>query len=219
MPALFALLSAACAILVPNYQHVQRPAKQPQAAVMHAGCGKRIPELIEIYELAPLITYDGWEREVRSSKRKWLRGSEVDIQREVAKMRRCQCLHDGDRTDAALQMLDAVKQGLTYKGWQKDVRAWEWTWTRTGGVSSEYIHRVVAKMRRCQCLHDGDRSDAALQVLDAVKQGLTYPGWEKDVRDVERFWARWGEVSHIQAVVAKMRRQQQQHTIESSVVD
>ena len=122
MPALFALLSAACAILVPNYQHVQRPAKQPQAAVMHVG--KHIPELIEIYELAPLITYDGWEREVRSLERKWLRGSEVDIQREVAKMRRWQCLHDGDRTDAALQVLDAVKQGLTYKGWEKDVRAW-----------------------------------------------------------------------------------------------
>ena len=219
MPALFALLSAACAILVPNYQHVQRPAKQSQAAVMHAGCGKRIPELSEIYELAPLITYDGWERDVRSLERKWLRGSEVDIQREVAKMRRWQCLHDGDRTDAALQMLDAVKQGLTYKGWEKDVRAVEWTWARTGGVSSEYIHRVVAKMRRCQCLHDGDRTDAALQVLDAVKQGLTYPGWEKDVRDVERFRARWGKVSHIQEVVAKMRRQQQRHTIESSVVD
>ena len=186
---------------------------------MCAGSGKRIPELSEIYELAPLMTYDGWERDVRSMEREWLRGSEVDIQREVAKMRRWQCLHDGDRTDAALQVLDAVKQGLTYEGWEKDVEAVEWTWARTEGVSSEYIQDVVAKMRRWQCLHDGDRTDAALQVLDAVKQGLTYKGWEKDVRDVERFWARWGEVSHIQEVVAKMRRQQQQHTIESSVVD
>ena len=127
--------------------------------VMCAGSGKRIPELSEIYELAPLMTCDGWERDVRSMEREWLRGSEVDIQREVAKMRRWQCLHDGDRTDAALQVLDAVKQGLTYRG------------------------------------------------------------WEKGVRSVERFWARWGEVSHIQEVVAKMRRQQLLHTIDSSVVD
>ena len=70
--------------------------------------------------------------------------------------------------------------------------------------------RPVCSSIRRLCDPDGDRTDAALQVLDAVKQGLTYPGWEKDVRDVERFWARWGKVSHIQDVVAKMRRQQQQ---------
>ena len=86
------------------------------------------------------MTYDGWERDVRSMEREWLRGSEVDIQREVAKMRRWQCLHDGDRTDAALQVLDAVKQGLTYEGWEKDVEAVEWTWARTGGVSEFRVH-------------------------------------------------------------------------------
>ena len=45
----------------------------------------------------------------------------MDIQTEVGKMRRKQCLHEGDRSDAALQMLDDVKQGLTYAGWEEDV--------------------------------------------------------------------------------------------------
>merc|ERR1712008_444841 len=44
-------------------------------------------------------------------------------------------------------------------------------------------------MRRKQCLHDGDRSDAALQVLDDVKQGLTYAGWERPP-------CRGGEMDH-----------------------
>jgi hypothetical protein len=37
-------------------------------------------------------------------------------------------------------------------------------------------------MRRKQRLHEGDRSDAVLQlVLDDVKRGLSYTGWETDV--------------------------------------
>merc|ERR1740139_82534 len=99
-------------------------------------------------------------------------------------MRRKQCLHEGDRSDAVLQVLDAVKQGLTYAGWESDVLSVEKQWT----IRSSFIQQELETMRRKQCLHEGDRSDAVLQVLDAVKQGLTYAGWESDVLSVEKQW-------------------------------
>ena len=74
------------------------------------------------------------------------------------------------------------------------------------------IQTEVGKMRRKQCLRDGDRSDAALQMLDDVKQGLTYAGWEEDVGDVERRWARDGHVD-IQTAVGTMRRKQRLHAV------
>ena len=68
-------------------------------------------------------------------------------------------------------------------------------------------------MRRKQCLHEGDRSDAALQVLDDVKQGLTYAGWESDVRDVEKKWTI--RSSFIQQELDTMRRKQCLHELNS----
>ena len=67
-------------------------------------------------------------------------------------------------------------------------------------------------MRRKQRLHEGDRSDAVLQlVLDDVKRGLSYTGWETDVDRVERDWA-GGWDPDIEEVVGKMRRKQLEYT-------
>ena len=145
------LLSATTALLVPpsNY-HVRHPAKQQQALVMHAGSGECIPELRDVYELVPLLTYDGWESDVRSVEAKWTIRSPF-IQEELETMRRKQCLHEGDRSDAALQVLDDVKQGLTYDGWESDVRNVEAKWT----IRSAFIQEELETMRRKQCLHEG----------------------------------------------------------------
>ena len=153
------LLSATTALLVPpsNYHHVRHPAKQQQALVMHAGSGECIPELRDVYELAPLLTYDGWERDVHGVEGMWARGSTSLIQQDLEEMRRKQSLHEGDRSDAALQVLDDVKQGLTYDGWESDVHGVERMWTR----GSSFIPEELEKMRRKQSLHEGDRSDAA----------------------------------------------------------
>ena len=162
------LLSAATALLVPpsNYQHVRHPAKQQQALVMHAGSCESIPELRDVYELAPLMTYDGWEEDVGSVENEWARGRHVDIQTEVGTMRRKQCLHEGGRSDAALQMLDDVKQGLTYAGWEEDVGSAERRWARDGHVD---IQREVGMMRRKQRLHDvlSEEADASGRVAEA----------------------------------------------------
>ena len=174
---------------------------------MHAGSGRCIPELRDVYELAPLMTYDGWEGDVGYVERRWANDGHVDIQSEVGRMLRKQCLHEGDRSDAALQMLDDAKQGLTYPGWEEDVGYVETGWVIGGHVD---IPEKVGRMRRKQCLHEGDRSDAALQVLDGVKQGLTYPGWEKDVGYVETSWVIGGQVD-IPSKVGKLLRAQLLH--------
>ena len=90
------LLSATTALFVPpsNYHHVRHPAKQQQALVMHAGSGECIPELRDVYELVPLLTYDGWESDVRNVEAKWTIRSSF-IQEELETMRRKQCLHEG----------------------------------------------------------------------------------------------------------------------------
>ena len=154
------LLSATTALLVPpsNYHHVRHPAKQQQALVMHAGSGECIPELRDVYELAPLLTYDGWERDVHGVEGMWARGSTSLIQQDLEEMRRKQSLHEGDRSDAALQVLDDVKQGLTYDGWEFDVRQVERMWT---GGSTSFIQQTLEEMRRKQSLHEGGFSDAA----------------------------------------------------------
>ena len=175
--------------------------------MMHAGSGRCIPELRDVYELAPLMTYDGWEGDVGYVEKRWANDGHVDIQSEVGRMRRKQCLHEGDRSDAALQVLDGVKLGLTYPGWEGDVGYVETGWANDGHVD---IQGKVGRMRRKQYLHEGDRSDAALQVLDGVKGGLTYPGWEEDVGYVERRWVNDGQVD-IQREVEALHRAQLLH--------
>ena len=61
-------------------------------------------------------------------------------------------------------------------------------------------------------MHDGDRSDALLQVLDEATQGLTYPGWEQDVKREESLWAEgWTTAASIKRRVVRMRRKQRLH--------
>ena len=63
--------------------------------MMHEGSGRCIPELRDIYELAPLMTYPGWEKDVGYVETSWVIGGQVDIQREVGKLLRAQLLHAG----------------------------------------------------------------------------------------------------------------------------
>ena len=67
-------------------------------------------------------------------------------------------------------------------------------------------------MRRKQRLHEGDRSDAVLQVLDGATQGLTYPGWELDHEMVEDRWVGgFITAASIKGRVDEMRRKQRLH--------
>ena len=159
------------------------------------------------------LTYPGWEEDVRAAEANWADGVSTaeKFKWTVGKMRRTQRLHEGDRSDALLQVLDEATQGLTYPGWERDVRAAESTWT-DGVSTAEKFKRTVERMRRKQRLHEGDRSDALLQVLDGATQGLTYPGWERDVRVAEaNSIVGFSSANELKRTVERMRRTQRLH--------
>ena len=57
---------------------------------MNAGGGRPIPELAALYEVIPLMTYDGWEHDVKVEENLWAEGytTAESIERSVEKMRR-----------------------------------------------------------------------------------------------------------------------------------
>ena len=154
---LLLLSAAASALLLPSLSHQnnRRPATQRQAVVMNAGDGRPIPELAAVYELEPLMTYDGWERDAKSQESDWVYGSSTaaDIKSAVERMRRKQRLHEGDRSDVVLQMLDDATQGFTYDRWERDAKSQESDWVY-GGITAAGIESAVERMRRKQRLHD-----------------------------------------------------------------
>ena len=162
------------------------------------------------------MAYDGWEADVDRVERDWVGGWGTNIHAGREKMQRKQRLHEGDRSDVVLQVLDGVKQGLTYESWEQDVRTVECDWAE--GEDTYDIQEMLAKMRRKQGLHEGDCSDVVLQVLNDVKQGLTYDGWESDVDRVERDWT-GGWDTEIQEVAEKMRRKQLEYVFSKLSTD
>lgn len=160
--------------------------------------------------LKPMLSYGGWQRDAAAVEVDLVRCGPSVASRLLATMRRKQLLHEGDRSDAVLQVLDEAKQGLSYDGWETDVERAERDWV--GGWSTVTgIRAVRDKMRRKQRLHEGDRSDVVLHVLDGVKQGLAYESWEQDVRAVERDWVEGEDTEEIQDMIATMRRKQRLH--------
>ena len=177
-PALLAqllILSAgADAFCVPPLSHriVGCLATERQALVMNAGGGSPITELAALYEVMPLMTYDGWEHDVKVVEDLWAQGwtTAESIERSVERMRRRQCLHEGDRSDAVLQVLDGATQGLTYPGWEHDLECEQSRWVG-GFVTAASIKLRVARMRRRQRLHDSHTGDQ----VNATSPTMTPP--------------------------------------------
>ena len=70
-------------------------------------------------------------------------------------------------------------------------------------------------MRLKQRLHDGDRSDPRIVMLDSLKGSLSYPGWRGDAAQAEKWRGMLafgvGNLWDIDDVVATMRRKQEVH--------
>ena len=92
-------------------------------------------------------------------------------------------MYVGDRSPPQLQALDSMKrEGLTYVGWEADVRKAEVLHLNTPIVFNGYVEG----MRLKQAVYVGDRSHPQLQALDNLKRaGLTYIGWEADMQRAE----------------------------------
>ena len=163
-------LSAASAFLTPplSHQRVHCTATQQQACSMNAEGEFPIPELRVVNQLRHQLTYAGCEDDVRLAESYWTAGYPGNIQEEVNSMRRKQQLHEGDRSDVVLQVLDDVKRQLTYPDWKHDVSLAEENWAAGNPAG---VRKDIEEMRRRQQLQKGDRSDVVLQVLDDVKSG------------------------------------------------
>ena len=77
----------------------------------------------------------------------------------------------------------------------------------SGHSTAAGIKSAVERMRRKQRLHEGDRSDVVLQMLDDATQGFTYDGWERDAELEEDDWV-YGRstAAGIKSAVERMRR-------------
>ena len=130
---------------------------------MNARSGRPIRELAALYEVMPLMTYDGWECDAEIVEDLWVSGrTSESIKRRVKQMRRKQCLHEGDRSDAVLQVLDGATQGLTYPGWELDHEMVEDRWVG-GFITAASIKGRVDEMRRKQRLHDSDKKSPMMK--------------------------------------------------------
>ena len=122
---------------------------------------------------------------------------------------------DPGRFHPQLQALDnlAALGTITYTGWEADVCKAEDLHLNDPFVFIGYVEG----MRLKQALHVGDRSHPQLQVLDNLKRaGLTYNGWEADVRraeDEEYGFSFAGHVEKIQKKQAIYISQQNARTL------
>ena len=109
-----------------------------------------------------------------------------------------------------LQALDALAgSGLTYNGWQADVRTAEDHHVKHPMLFNEFLEHMRVK----QHAHVGDRSHPRLRALDILTgSGLTYIGWQSDVRKaVEK--SPWK--SQFDDLLRQMQEKQQMHMIQN----
>ena len=81
------------------------------------------------------------------------------------------------RSDKDVKFLDSLR--LSYPGWENDRQRRLDSYTRGHDLTDHDKFRLSEKQR----MYEGDRSHPRLVALDSL--GLTYPGWEEDVKDFE----------------------------------
>ena len=133
---------------------------------MHAEGEFPIPELRVVNQLRHQLTYAGCEDDVRLAESYWTAGYPGNIQEEVNSMRRKQQLHEGDRSDVVLQVLDDVKRQLTYPDWKHDVSFAEDSWVAGNPAG---VRKDIEEMRRRQQLHDLKRKRSATTLANQPK--------------------------------------------------
>jgi len=127
-------------------------------------------------------------------KDKWACGYDADIPEIMDKIQRRQLLHEGDRSHVFIfQVLFYMTQGLTYDGREKDIADIERDWA-SGDMTPEDLFEEKEKMFRKQQLHNGDRPVVLQKLDEVVKQGLTFPGWERVVKRIENDWIEGSEI-------------------------
>ena len=102
-----------------------------------------------------------------------------------------------------------VERSLTFPGWRRLAERTRGLYTRRPSL----VPRYLKVMRLKQRLHDGDRSDPRIVMLDSLKGSLSYPGWRGDAAKAEMWRGAMGilDLWDIEDAVATMRRKQEVH--------
>ena len=113
--------------------------------------------------------------------------------------------------ESGLAEILEVERSLTFPGWRRLAERARGLYTHR----PTSVPRYLKLMRLKQRLHDGDRSDPRIEMLDSLKGSLSYPGWRGDAAKAEMWRGRMGPCNlclwDIEDAVATMRRKQEVH--------
>ena len=164
--------------------------------------------MVKLDALQETLTYHGWKEDWNKAEHEHVRyETGYDFERMILGLKRKQALHVGDRTHEDVQFLDSLS--LTYPGWKDDVgKAID---VHKRGFQINYDRQRISERQR---MFEGDQSHPRIDALDSLK--LTYPGWKRDVEDVEEkhlgtsFWCVDGVNAEYGALLKRLERKQSQ---------
>lgn len=135
------------------------------------------------------LTYKGWKEDVAQAEYRYINNPTL-LESQLKRMRKKQKITDGDRSAPELKQLDAISSGLTYKGWNLDVKAAEEYFVesyvqlfpeflKTMQIKQAIVEGEYKRKRE----HSSPSTPPQLQVL--LSSGITYPGMKRDVEDAK----------------------------------
>ena len=106
----------------------------------------------DITRVERTLTFPGWRRLARETRRDYIRDGEYSYGLETMKLR--QRLHDGDRSHPRVVALDKTKADLSYPGWRSDAAQAEMARHPMCWSLPHHLESTVAKMKRKQEYHE-----------------------------------------------------------------
>ena len=106
--------------------------------------------LADITRVERTLTFPGWRRLARETRRGHIQHGRSDDGLETMKLK--QRLHDGDRSHRLVVALDETKAYLSYPGWRSDAAQAEMAWMCWS--LPDHLESTVVKMKRKQEYHE-----------------------------------------------------------------
>mmetsp|Transcript_576 Transcript_576/g.1133 ORF Transcript_576/g.1133 Transcript_576/m.1133 type:complete len:436 (+) Transcript_576:96-1403(+) len=130
-------------------------------------------------ELGHNLTYEGHCEDLQRLEDAYLNGHIYECDDLVFYVRESQRIHEGDRSHPRLVKLDALRELLTYDGWEDDFAA-ALVYHKKSVEDFLFEFRAsVTGMKRRQSMSIGDHSHENLRFLHSLN--LSFPGWKKGV--------------------------------------
>ncbi|CAB9510640.1 expressed unknown protein [Seminavis robusta] len=157
------------------------------------------------------LSYPGWALDKEEAEKLFIEYSSTSasdcFNRKIIAMKNKERLYQGDRSHPDIVALDSTV--FTYNGWEQDKEECEQR--HTGDcillhMGTYGFQDLFAKMKRKQKLHCDRRSVEGLRELDAGH--FTYPGWEADRQQAEKFYIDYSTDSRDDCFYHKLRAMQ-----------